>query len=631
MPEVDVVARNRAEAVRELEARLEGRPAEEQVDLRNELAATLGASDAPRARDQANVALQQARAIGYARGQAAAMQALGFAEWGCGRLDAALGWADEALERFVELEDRKSVARTHLVRSMVFQHQSRTGAALEALTAALANSEACDDRQGQAIALDGIGLLYANHGDYDRALAYRHQCAAIHEEVGDQYRLAIAWNNIGETHLKRGEYTEALTQLKRARDRLESLEPSGYPIAGTHCALGKAYFALGQRAAALAHWERALGLRRGAGDERGIVESCCALGEFLLEDGQIEPAEALLTEATQSAHRIGLPAEESLACLALARLYERGDEPAEALRYQRRATELQATLAESHRRRCLDEMEARYESEKREHEAEVRHLREVKLAGEIERRRLAERSFLQSQRLESLGVLAGGVANDFNNLMHTVLGNLDLCVHRAPADSTTEYVRQAREAARRAAEIARVMLEYTGRGRHRLLTGCLADAVRNAETLLRGIGPADLELRIDIAPDLPRVRIDEGQVHQVLVNLLRNAIEANAREVVLGLYAREIRDDDHAWWEHTGRPLPPGRTVVLAFRDDGDGIAPAEQGKVFDPFYSTKFVGRGLGLAAVIGIVRGHAAGLRLESEPGAGSTFELAFPATDS
>jgi two-component system, cell cycle sensor histidine kinase and response regulator CckA len=255
----------------------------------------------------------------------------------------------------------------------------------------------------------------------------------------------------------------------------------------------------------------------------------------------------------------------------------------------------------------------------------------IGISRDVTDRRRSEEALRQSQKLESLGLLAGGVAHDFNNLLVAILGQTTLAHSRlAPDHPARENLEKAVKATERAADLTRQMLAYSGRGHFQVRPVRLNTVIEENLHLLRVAVSKRVRLASELAPDLPPVDADAGQLQQVVMNLITNAAEAiGDREgtvtVVTG--ARAVGPSDTQLWRHTGEPLPPGRYVSLEVRDDGDGMEAATLERVFDPFFTTKFTGRGLGLAAVLGIVRGHKGGLSVESEVGRGTVFRLLFP----
>jgi two-component system cell cycle sensor histidine kinase/response regulator CckA len=239
-----------------------------------------------------------------------------------------------------------------------------------------------------------------------------------------------------------------------------------------------------------------------------------------------------------------------------------------------------------------------------------------------EARRRMDARIQQGQRLESLGVLAGGIAHDFNNLLTGVLGNASLALLRLDHDSPARpLVERIEESAQRAADLTRQMLAYAGKGRTRVETSDLSDLVREMEPLLRASVSKKARLLFRLSEELPPVACDVEQVRQVVMNLAMNASDAIAEhEGTIALTTRVNDTDDDP-------DLPPGGHVVIEVADDGCGMDALTQQRIFDPFFSTKAAGRGLGLSAVHGIMRTHGGVIRVDSRPGSGSTIRVLFP----
>ncbi|HSV74048.1 MAG TPA: GAF domain-containing protein [Chthonomonadales bacterium] len=244
-----------------------------------------------------------------------------------------------------------------------------------------------------------------------------------------------------------------------------------------------------------------------------------------------------------------------------------------------------------------------------------------------------ERQVLHAQKLESLGVLAGGIAHDFNNLLMAIIGNLDLAISVGAMDAPARaHVSEAEAAARRAADLTRQMLAYSGRGRFVVEPTDLSRLVSEMASLLRTSIPRRVRLDMQLGAGLPCVQGDPAQMQQVVLNLITNAAEAIDGEdgaIVLRTEAREV---DAAQLERSRikERREPGRYVCLEVCDNGCGMDDVTQQKLFDPFFTTKETGRGLGMAAVLGIVRDHGGALILDTTPGAGARFTVLLPATE-
>ncbi|HEY5939623.1 MAG TPA: response regulator [Gemmatimonadales bacterium] len=254
-------------------------------------------------------------------------------------------------------------------------------------------------------------------------------------------------------------------------------------------------------------------------------------------------------------------------------------------------------------------------------------------------RRAAEFSEAQSrhvQKLESIGVLAGGIAHDFNNLLHVVLGNADIALSNLSKGSPArEPIEEVVRATLRAADLTRQLLAYSGKGAFVVRHLDLSTEVREMATLLRTAISKQATLAWELSPTLPAVSADPTQVRQIVMNLITNASDAlgeTGGTITLRTGVARLKDLDA---QHFGVPLegedPPepgtGPFVYLEVGDTGGGMAPDTLGRIFDPFFSTKFTGRGLGLAAVMGIVRSHHGLIRVRTAPGEGTAFRVLFP----
>ncbi len=246
------------------------------------------------------------------------------------------------------------------------------------------------------------------------------------------------------------------------------------------------------------------------------------------------------------------------------------------------------------------------------------------------RQQLEER-MRQAQKLESLGMLAGGIAHDFNNLLMGILGNASLLRTDLPAEDEVQHsVGQIEKAAQRAAELTSQMLAYAGRGRLLVQPHDLSEIVHQSVGLLESNLAARVALRLELAENLPAVRCDVSQLRQVLVSLVTNASEAmegKSGTVTLRTGVQSFGEDELIDIQ-APEARPAGDYVFIDVTDEGCGIPEELHDRVFDPFYTTKFAGRGLGLAATLGIVHGHGGAVHLASRPGEGASFRLYFPA---
>ena len=239
------------------------------------------------------------------------------------------------------------------------------------------------------------------------------------------------------------------------------------------------------------------------------------------------------------------------------------------------------------------------------------------IARDISEQKELEQHFRQAQKLESLGVLAGGLAHDFNNLLTGIMGNASLAaLELDDTEAVRDRIQEVLSASERAALLIRQMLAYAGKGRLLLEPLNLTTQVEDIMVLLRTSIPRSVELDLRLDRNLPDIDGDRAQIQQVIMNLAINAGEAigdGLGRVTIATASRESGGECQ---------------VTLEVKDTGCGMDENTKSRIFDPFFTTKFTGRGLGLSAVMGIIRTHHAAISVESAPGQGSRFEVAFPA---
>src|SRR6185369_9089560 len=241
-----------------------------------------------------------------------------------------------------------------------------------------------------------------------------------------------------------------------------------------------------------------------------------------------------------------------------------------------------------------------------------------------------ERQFLHAQKLESLGILAGGIAHDFNNLLTVIIGNLELsCMQLDKTSQAAIRIDQAMQASLRAADLTRQMLDYSGRGIFELKQLDINQLVKENCDLFRTTVPKTISMTTKTAISLPAVSGDAGQLQQVIMNLITNAAEAIGSEPGSILIATGVQECDMELLQHSRleKKPPPGRYIAIDITDSGCGMDKETQQRIFEPFYTTKFTGRGLGMSSVMGIIKSHNGAILLYSEPGSGSTFKVLLP----
>jgi PAS domain S-box-containing protein len=248
-------------------------------------------------------------------------------------------------------------------------------------------------------------------------------------------------------------------------------------------------------------------------------------------------------------------------------------------------------------------------------------------AKRAEQARIAlEASLGDAQKLESLGVLTGGVAHDFNNLLTGVLGNAHLALEDLPEDSPVRpRIDRIVRAARAAADLCRQMLAYAGKGTVVAENLDLSEVVEGIGELLAASTARRIAIRYDLVRNAPPIRADVSQIRQVVMNLITNASEAIGDRVgTIEVTTRSVELDA----ADAGNDVPPGPQLELRVSDDGEGMDEETRRRIFEPFFTRKFTGRGLGMAAVHGIVKAHGGTISVASARGRGTTVTVRFPA---
>jgi two-component system cell cycle sensor histidine kinase/response regulator CckA len=244
----------------------------------------------------------------------------------------------------------------------------------------------------------------------------------------------------------------------------------------------------------------------------------------------------------------------------------------------------------------------------------------------------AHAQLLRAQKLESLGVLAGGVAHDFNNLLAIILGRIELALRTLATDHATRpHLDIVRETALEARMLTRQLVAYAGKGRFAVQAVNLSEMVESMSALLRASIRKSVALELELEAEPLVVQIDPTQARQVVLNLVANAAESIEGAGRVVVRTRPV-DVDESLLRDACIPtdLPRGRHACLEVEDNGCGMDAAIRTKLFDPFFTTKVAGHGLGLAAVLGIVQSHHGTILLRTAADEGSRFSIVLPIVD-
>jgi PAS domain S-box-containing protein len=425
-----------------------------------------------------------------------------------------------------------------------------------------------------------------------------------------------------------------ITDEKRARDALASSQE-------------RLALALGVRGLAWWDWEVETGQVWGTDDKAGMLGYEPGEGTANVDwwIRQIHPDDYDRAIATMRGHLEGTLPEYLMEyrlrrkdgswcwCYDRGHVTERGEDgrPLRVTGVVFDITELEEAREELARHRdrlqqLVDERTTSLERANEELRAEIAHREEAE-----RRRQEMEARLAQTRKMESLAVLAGGIAHDFNNLMTAVLGNLELALEQVPPDSLLkQLLNDASASAARGADLSRQMLAYTGYGVFAREPTHLNELVRQYESLIRAAAGREASVALELGPDVEAFAGDGEKVLQAIINLTKNAAEAletHDAPVVIRTGGGEY-DAGQLESPFAEEDPPPGAYMWFEVEDTGHGIRQEAFHKLFDPFFSTRFTGRGLGLSEVLGIVRGHRGVIQVYSTVGEGTRVRCLFPA---
>ena len=248
---------------------------------------------------------------------------------------------------------------------------------------------------------------------------------------------------------------------------------------------------------------------------------------------------------------------------------------------------------------------------------------------EEEKRRL-EMHTMRLEKLESLGAFAGGIAHDFNNLLTIIQGQADLARMRMDSESPVkESLNEIDKAIRRSQDLCEHLLFFSGKGEAHMEAVSLSGIVAETKSMLHGAAPKGVTLRFDLAERLPEIYGDGTQVHRVLVNLIMNGVHAIGEEEGIVRVATGVRRFEADYLQDAvGVTIGEGEYVFVEVEDTGCGMDEQTRQRLWEPFFTTKSSGHGMGMATVLGIIKSHGGAVKVESEPGQGSTLTVLFPA---
>jgi signal transduction histidine kinase/FixJ family two-component response regulator/ribosomal protein L17 len=523
-----------------------------------------------------------------------------------------------AAMKLFELADEPDLAVD--AASWAAAHASRMGevsAASELVTKSLLALPSVTDGRVRLEILNRLGIFCISFLDYDRAIEQMEASLAEAERIGDQEKICRQLYNVAD----------ALLLVARQR-RLANVQTGGEELDRAEATV--------RQLLARATDE----FKRRAATHRLLAEALC-------ERDRVEEALAVLDRFRDQTDSVVPAAQRAALAWIEARCLRRAGQPERAVVAARRAVTIARASDDDHELMlALEELAASHEAAGDAAEAlatarEVKarmwtiHQRQTKqLVQEAWGRAdiLRDRAQQEVWRAESLSRMAGGIAHHFNNLLLVVMGNLELALQElSAADPARSTLDQAMQASQRAAEIGHLMLAYLGQTTGRKEPLDLAAVIRSALPLQVTSLPKQVRLETQLPAEAgPVIVADAVHVEQILGNLLTNAVESvggDSGEVQVRVGLADLRELRRAKLLPAEWAPEAGSFACLTVTDTGPGLEADSIERIFEPFYSTKSTGRGLGLPVALGLARSHGGAIAVETHPGGGSSFHVLFP----
>ena len=520
-----------------------------------------------------------------------------------------------------------------------YGHLSLWAEALDNHLQALKIHEDTGNLVGQANALSNIGMIYGQLQNHDQALVCFQQTLEMRKKMGDRRGECISLSNIGQALDASGNNTEALQHYIDALSIARKLKKP-YLIAHIVTELGRIHLQEDNLAAAEQWLTESLNIRKEIQDQNGNAQTLVELGELYHRQGELEKTQKTFFEALELAEKSENQDLTQAICRRLAEICAELGDYQQALEFSRRHCVISEILYDERNSRSIAEMQARYETEKKEREAEIYRLKNVELARYrdhleelVEQRthelREKQDQLLHSERLASLGEMATGVAHELAQPLAVIRASSELgrLICRKPVEDLSDLLAEFESIlveTDRAAEILDSMREFSRKTVSASEPIDINESIRKSLVFFtKQFRNHNIELITDLTSDLPEVIINGQHLEQIAVNLLtnaRHAVETKSRNGPSGykmiVHVKTSYDSD-------------GQKLIFSVEDNGIGMTPEQKQECMRPFFTTKDVreGTGLGLSIVQGILQEFKGKMVIDSTYREGTTIQIIVP----
>ncbi|MDO9578433.1 MAG: tetratricopeptide repeat protein [Candidatus Cloacimonadales bacterium] len=615
--------------------------------------------------------------IGNKSGIAGSLNNIGLTYKNQSNFNKALEYSLRSLQLYKEIEDKVGIASNLTNIGIIYGDLTNYDKALEALLQALDIYEELQDENGIAVALGNIGSIYDGLRNNEMALDYYLRALEIEEKVGENYGIAGSLNNIGIIYDDLGNYEKAIEYYQRALDIYEEInDVSGMANASNN--LGVTYQNMNDLKKALEYLLISMDSYRELGEIKGIAAALTNVGTVYYKLRNYEKAEQYLKDGLVLAEQIEIRdlIIEIYQRLSDVKVAQHDFET--ALNYHKLYSSVKDSIFSKERLEIIAGMEATYEVqlllEEREKEIELlqknneiymlkaqkqkltmwllyfgfaivvvlafvvyyryrlnkkvtvflekqveertRDLRQIneQLKNEIAERKQLENQLIRSERLAGVGVLAAGIAHEIRNPLGNISSSAQICLSKYdPKKETKEFLEIIQEESEKANAIIKGLLDFANPREVKLKKGSICKVIKN---VLNSVNARCLESKIEVEMQcpstLPRIMLDEKWLEQAFQNLILNAIQAMPQ-------GGELKISASADFNH--------KELTVKIKDTGVGISKANLSKIFDPFYTTREDGVGLGLSLCHQIITDHNGKMQVESAVNKGTTIKIGFP----